>query len=233
MKAYKGFNKDMTCRGFKFEEGETYEEPAAELCKTGFHACEDPMDCFSYYDPAESVYHEVELEDVCDQRESNDSKVCAKRIHIGAQLDIAGLVKAKLAYNLEHATCKKTSGDRGASTSGDWGASTSGNWGASTSGDRGASTSGYRGASTSGDRGAALSGGKASTGRNGVAVARGKAHDNLRVRGGLGALLVIVHEDEDGETVAQCIGMVDGDKIKPDTWYKLQDGNFLEATEDE
>ena len=77
-----------------------------------------------------------------------------------------------------------------------------------------------------------MSGGKASAGRNGVAVARGLENDALRVRGGMGALLVIAHEDDDGETLAQCSGLVDGEKIKPDTWYKLQDGAFVEAVED-
>lgn len=68
MKAYKGFNKDMTCRGFQFEEGKTYHEKYADLCQSGFHACENPLDCFEYYAPGQSVYHEVELEDVSDQR---------------------------------------------------------------------------------------------------------------------------------------------------------------------
>ena len=66
MKAYKGFNKDMTCRGFQYEEGKTYELPEGEeakLCETGFHACENPVMCLSYYDASKSVYHEVELED--------------------------------------------------------------------------------------------------------------------------------------------------------------------------
>lgn len=49
MKAYKGFNKDMTCREFQFEEGKTYEEEKAKLCECGFHACENPLDCYSYY----------------------------------------------------------------------------------------------------------------------------------------------------------------------------------------
>ena len=57
MKAYKGFNSDMTCRGFQFKEGETYKEENAKLCESGFHACEDPIDCFNYYNPNESVLH--------------------------------------------------------------------------------------------------------------------------------------------------------------------------------
>lgn len=44
MKVYKGFDKDLTCRGFKYEIGETYEEENADLCSAGFHACEAPLD---------------------------------------------------------------------------------------------------------------------------------------------------------------------------------------------
>ena len=95
MKAYKGFNKDMTCRGFQFKEGETYHEETAELCKSGFHACEDPLNVFDYYPPTVSKYHEVELDEVSEQRES-DSKVVAKRITIGAEIRIPGLVKAHI-----------------------------------------------------------------------------------------------------------------------------------------
>ena len=65
MKAYKGFGQDMKCRDFQFEEGKTYELPEGEkpqLCNNGFHACEAPIDCLKYYDPAHSVYHEVELD---------------------------------------------------------------------------------------------------------------------------------------------------------------------------
>ena len=92
MKAYKGFKKDMTCRGFKYEVGKTYEEDKAELCETGFHACEAPIDCFGYYDPAHSVFHEVEL-DATDEKRSDDTKRVGKRIKIGAQLDIPLLCK--------------------------------------------------------------------------------------------------------------------------------------------
>ena len=49
MKAYKGFTKDMTCRGFQYEEGKEYVTTEANLCNSGFHACEQPLDCFNYW----------------------------------------------------------------------------------------------------------------------------------------------------------------------------------------
>ena len=61
MRAFKGFNKDLTCRGYQYEEGKEFHTERAECCDTGFHACEYPLDCFGYYDPAHSVFHEVEL----------------------------------------------------------------------------------------------------------------------------------------------------------------------------
>ena len=97
MKAYKGFNKDMTCRGFQFEEGKAYHEDTAVLCDCGFHACLDPLDCFEYYDPCDSVYHEVEIDNVSEQRE-NDIKVVAKDIKIGSRLSIKDIVKASIDF---------------------------------------------------------------------------------------------------------------------------------------
>ena len=61
MKAYKGFNKDLTCRDFQYEVGKEYETERAECCKTGFHACEYPLNVLNYYSPNRSIFHEVEL----------------------------------------------------------------------------------------------------------------------------------------------------------------------------
>lgn len=74
MKAYKGFNRDMTCRGFQFEEGKEYHEDKAVLCESGFHACENPLDTFNYYAPGSSVFHEVELDEVSDECNDDDTK---------------------------------------------------------------------------------------------------------------------------------------------------------------
>lgn len=101
MKAYKGFNKDMTCRGFQFEEGKAYHEDTAVLCDCGFHACLDPLDCLGYYDPCDSVYHEVELDNVSEQRE-NDTKVVAKDIKIGSRLSIKDIVKESIDFTFSN-----------------------------------------------------------------------------------------------------------------------------------
>lgn len=97
IKAYKGFDKNMTCRGFQFKEGETYEEEKVELCCSGFHACEHPLGCFGYYSPASSIYHEVVLDDL-DPRTEEDTKRAGKKITIGARIDIAGMVKAAIDF---------------------------------------------------------------------------------------------------------------------------------------
>ena len=99
MKAYKGFNEDLRCRDFQYEVGKEYEENRAELCECGFHACENPIDVFNYYPPADSRYCEVELSDVADE-ESSDSKRCGKRIKINAEIGIKGIVDAFVKFTL-------------------------------------------------------------------------------------------------------------------------------------
>lgn len=92
----------MTCRDFQYEEGKEYEEDKAEACKTGFHACEYPLDCFGYYAPGTSVYHEVEQSGKL-SKSSDDSKVAATKIKIGARIGIPGLVQAAIEYTTERA----------------------------------------------------------------------------------------------------------------------------------
>lgn len=84
---YKGFNADMTCRDFVYKEGKTYICDDAKLCKCGFHACINPLDCFNYYYGDDAVYHEVILEDRTGEIE-RDSKVCGKKITIGRRLTL-------------------------------------------------------------------------------------------------------------------------------------------------
>jgi len=60
MKGYKAYNKGLTCRGFQFKEGETYEEKKAAICDSGFHFCKNPMDVLNYYSLVDSEFTTVE-----------------------------------------------------------------------------------------------------------------------------------------------------------------------------
>ncbi|NSJ17691.1 hypothetical protein G5B23_03385, partial [Enterocloster clostridioformis] len=155
IKSYKGFNKDMTCKDKQYEVGKDYEEDEAVACECGMHACEYPLDCFKYYPPSKSVYCEVEQSG--DISRHDDSKIASTKMHIGAQLSIAGIVNAAIKYTKEkiETTCIEskaaTAGDSGAATAGDCGAATAGYSGAATAGNYGAATAGNRGAATAGD----------------------------------------------------------------------------------
>ena len=97
IKSYKAFNKDMTCRGFQYEIGKEYEEKDAEACKCGFHACEYPLDCFSYYTPSKSEFCEVEQSGKI-SKSNLDTKISSSKIKIGKKLNIAELVKAAIEF---------------------------------------------------------------------------------------------------------------------------------------
>ena len=181
---YKGFNKDMTCRGFQFEKGKEYEEPVAKVCDYGFHSCEYPLDCFRHYAPAESVYHEVEVSGDIDKNNGDkETKVASTKIKIGAEINIAGLVKAAIEYTTKHTKKEQdSSGYCGASSAtGDCGASSAtGDHGASSAtGDHGASSAtGNCGASSAtGDHGASSAtgdyGASSATGTCGASSATG------------------------------------------------------------
>ena len=181
VKAYKGFDKDLKCRGRQYTEGvEDHVSDVARLCKEGVHACERPLDVFEYYDPADSVYHEVELAGVLDEHKEG-SKICGTDIKVKGKLDIAGLVKAQIEYTKSHCTNEHAAGEfgsasagnRGAATAGYCGAASAGEFGSASVGDRGAASVGDRGAASVGDRGAASAGygGAASAGYGGAASA--------------------------------------------------------------
>ena len=124
-----------------------------------------------------------------------------------------------------------TAGYGGAATAGDRGAATAGYCGAATAGYCGAATAGYGGAATAGDCGAATSRGSASVGTNGIACARG---DAPMARGGLGAVLVLVEEPLSSYNIAHWKAVeVDGKTVKADTWYRLKNGELMEAGDDE
>lgn len=209
MKMYKGFDKNLKCRDFQYEIGKTYEEPTAELCEKGFHACEYPLDVFGYYAPGDmSRYCEVDLDDVSDKKSNVDSKRCGKKIAVKAEIGIAGLVKAAVDFVMENIKDENKEANTG-------------NYSASTNtGNRSASTN-------TGDYSKADVSGKES-----VAAALGI---DSRSKGALGCWIVIAEWERYEEfnwhrKDVQCF-KVDGENIKPDTWYKLKNGELVEVPE--
>ena len=225
MKVYKGTDKDMKCRGFQYKLGETAVfDGEPHLCKAGLHACEQPIDVLNHYAPNESRYFEADAEEVTDEREPNDSKIVAKKMTLKAEIGVPGLVKAQIEYiknqiGFEDAI-KRANAEKENHATGDLGvASATGYLGV-------ASATGYRGAaSATGDRGAA-----SATGKAGVALAAGY---ECKAMGAIGCAICCVERGEwDGETypiIAVKAAIVDGEKIKADTWYRLKNGEFVEV----
>ena len=110
IKSYKGFNKDMTCKDKQYEEGKEYTEERAKACDCGMHACEYPLDCFEYYDPAHSVYHAVEQGGEL-SKNGDDSKVASTYMRVGARLDVRVLVKAAIKYTRSRTITEYTDPD--------------------------------------------------------------------------------------------------------------------------
>ena len=207
MKVYKGTNKDMKCRGFQYKLGETAVfDGEPHLCKAGLHACEQPIDVLNHYTPNESRYFEAEAEEVSAERESSDSKIVAKKMTLKAEIGVPGLVKAQIEYVKSQIgfddAIKRANAEKENHATGNRGA-----------------------ASATGDRGAA-----SATGKAGVALAAGC---ECKAMGALGCAICCVERGEwDGNTypiIAVKAAIVDGETIKPDTWYRLENGEFVEV----
>ncbi len=230
MKAYKGFNKDLTCRGFQYEVGKEYEhEGKVDTCESGFHACENPFDVFGYYAPATSRYCEVEQSGELDK---GDDKICSSRIRINAEIGLNGMIKAGVKFILDRVKWS----DHKISNTGDCSAATN-------TGDYSAATNtGHRSAATNtGDCSAATNTGNRSaatnTGHRSAATVEGEESIAIvtgygsKAKGAPGCWLVLTERDNDGHILNVKAAKVDGNDIKADTWYKLRDGEFVEAVD--
>ena len=239
MKCYKGFDKDLKCRGFQYEIGKEYEENAADICRKGFLACENPMDVFGYYNPADSRYCEVDLD--TNEQTEKDSKRVGKKIKIETEIGLSGLIQAGVKSILEKVDFKSAkesnTGDQSAATNtGNWSAATNtGNQSAATNtGDRSAATNtGDRSAATNtGNRSAATNTGDWSAatvgGAESIAVVTGYGS---KAKGAVGCWLVLTERDEKMHILGVQAVCVDGETIKADTFYMLKNGAIIEVDE--
>ena len=208
---FKGFTKDLKCRDKQYALGETYEEAEASLCHHGLHFCEYPLDCLGYYEPGlGSRYAEVIAENPLDERD-NDSKRVTKKLSIGGELSFRGLIEAAVKFTFDRAIWSdsdKATGDYGAAYA------TGGKGAASATGDYGA-------ASATGGKGAA-----SATGEDSVAMASGQ---NGKAKACLGSWIVLAERDRNWKIQGMRCAVIDGEILKPDTYYTLQNGEFVKA----
>lgn len=202
---FKGFNKDLKCRGFQFAIGETFHHDGkVEACGSGFHACECPFDVFSYYPPAESRYAETISFGITDSEEGGDTKIASSSITIKDELTLPQFIQrgiewiwSKIDKSLEQ---QIMCGNRSAATN---------------TGNRSAATN-------TGNRSAAeVSGSQSVAASLGI---EGKA------RASEGGAIVLCYRDEDGELIHIRASKVGENGIMPNTWYQLdKDGEFVEC----
>jgi len=221
----------MTCTPtsditFQYEEGKEYETDKADVCNFGFHACRYPLDVLYYYSPNKSVYHEVEQSGEI-SKDVYGSKISSTKIKIGEYINIAGLVKAAIEYTTKRTNKESDStGNYGASSAtGDYGASSAtGDYGASsaTGNCSASSATGYKGASSAGDK-------------DSIAVAWGY---KSKAKGVFGSYLVFADWEGDEnkywiqnewELKGAKMVRVDGENIKEDTWYTMNNGELVEV----
>ncbi|EMF5608521.1 hypothetical protein RPU36_002099 [Acinetobacter baumannii] len=254
--SYKGFDKNLQCRGFQYEIGKTFEHKGkVEACGSGFHACEYPLDVFGYYAPGELNRFAVVEQSGDLSRDSSDTKVASKSITIKAEVDIPFLVKAAIEYTTSRCEpIKKEShafadqdrgqavatGDKSASSAtGNWAASsaTGDNSASSATGDNSASSAtGYKSASSAtGNWAASLTTGHYSESQikdqeadqYGVAISTGYEG---KAKASEGSAIVLTHRNSDGEILHIRASKVGENGIKADTWYQLDaNGQFVEA----
>ena len=106
IKSYKGFDKDLKCKGFQYELGKDYElEGDIKVCNRGFHACENPIDVLKYYPPTNEngdLNRYCEVEQSGNTSNSNeDTKIASSKLHIGVEIGLNGLIKAGVKFILD------------------------------------------------------------------------------------------------------------------------------------
>ena len=221
MKGYKGFNKGLICRGKQYAENTVFEEDKAEICHSGMHFCERPLDVLRYYPPCDE---NGELNDFCEVEAldevltDDNEKYCTKKLKVGAKIGIVGLINAEVEYikkQIENTPDKLKAVNSGDSSS--------------------AVNSGYRSSAVnSGYSSSAVNSGDSSSavnsGDEGVAIALGI---ESKAKAALGGWIVLTEWKRDKNynwhRKKLKSAKVDGKRIKADTFYKLENGKFVEV----
>ena len=206
IKAYKGFDKNMQCRGYQYEVGKEYDmDGEIKCCNRGFHACKSPLEVWDYYDMLNSRFAEVEQSCKIDE-EGNSTKVCSSHIKIKAELKLADIINIGVEWLKDVTSPSKVKTDGALNDNGDR----------------------KKQIGSSGDS-AKID----STGEDSVIMCAGKESKAKAKAGSWITLSEWKWNDDKKRRVPVCVKteFVDGNNIKADTWYQLENGEFVEVTE--
>ena len=217
--SYKGFDKNMECRGFKYEVGKEYEmDGEIKCCNRGFHACKSPIEVWDYYDMLNSRFAEVEQSGKIDEEEKS-TKICSSRIKIKAELKLADIINIGVEW-LKDITSPSKIKEDGVLNDNGYRRKQIGS-----SGD-------YAQIGSSGNSAKIGSSGNSaqidSTGEDSVIMCAG---NESKAKAKVGSWITLAEwkwSDEKNRNVPVCVKTeyVDGENIKADTWYQLKNGKF-------
>ena len=226
--SYKGFDKNMECRGFKYEVGKEYEmDGEIKCCNRGFHACKSPIEVWDYYDMLNSRFAEVEQSGKIDEEEKS-TKICSSRIKIKAELKLADIINIGVEWLKDITSPSKIKEDGVLNDNGYRRKQIGSSGGSAKIG----SSGDYAKIGSSGNYAKiGSSGGSAqidSTGEDSVIMCAG---NESKAKAKVGSWITLAEwkwSDEKNRNVPVCVKTeyVDGENIKADTWYQLKNGKF-------
>ena len=216
MKGYKAFKPGMICKNKKYEENSIATEEKAFPCKTGIHFCKNPMDVLKYYplvDENGNFSEFAEVESIDDPLTDDNIKYCTTKLKIGAKLSFAGFINACVEYAKESTVQNSSSGDYARiGSSGDYA--------------RIGSSGDYAQIGSSGDYARINSAGEYS-----VVMCAGVESIAKAKKGSWITLSEWKYDNAKQRNIPVCVKteQVDGDRIREDVFYKLENGEFVEA----
>ena len=258
-RGFKGFNKGLKCLNKQYAENTVFEENGGSICGAGvIHFCEEPLAILDYYPIFNTNTKEItpnefaDVEALADCQQDGD-KFATTKIKIGAKINLAGLCKAQIEYIKEKTKNTATTGDYAHSaTTGDYAHSATTGWKAhsattgwkahsATTGDEAHSattgwkahsaTTGWKAHSaTTGDEAHSATTGdyahSATTGKNSISAALGREG---WAKAAKGSWIVLAEYDDNNKILSVKTAKVDGENIKENIFYKLENGEFVEA----
>ena len=214
MRYFKAFHPGMICNGKRYAENTVYEENGNTICEEGvMHFCETPLDCLDYYpliyeSGRITEFAEVTPTDVVLKR---GNKRACRKLHIGAKLSLKDVINAQVDIQMEKGACDTAA---------------SGNWSKlAASGDESQ-------LAASGNESKLAASGNwsqlAASGAHSIAAAIGR---NSAASASLGSWIVLAEYNGNNEPICVKAAQIDGEKLKPNVFYQLNGGEFVEAGE--